>query len=162
SDAPSAVLNDSVPAGTTFVTFTAPTGWTVATQPAPGGTGNVQATDPDVVAGSGPQVFTLIVATDATATGPTVVSNTATGFSGAADSNTANNTSTVTTAVSTSADLAVTKTESPTPTVFAGDNITYTITLTNNGPNAAQGVTLSDTVPPNTTFVSATPVPGQN
>lgn len=35
----------------------------------------------------------------------------------------------------------------------------YTITITNNGPNAAQGVVLSDTLPAGSTFVSMTPAP---
>jgi uncharacterized repeat protein (TIGR01451 family) len=34
---------------------------------------------------------------------------------------------------------------------------TYTITITNNGPNTAQGVLLSDTLPSGSTFVSMTP-----
>ena len=31
--------------------------------------------------------------------------------------------------------------------VTPGTDVTYTITLTNNGPNAAQGVVLNDTLP---------------
>ncbi len=42
------------------------------------------------------------------------------------------------------------------PSVTAGQNITYTLTLDNNGPNTLSNVTVSDTVPPNTTFVSVT------
>ena len=48
--------------------------------------------------------------------------------------------------VTRSADLAVTKTVSDaTPNV--GDTITFTITVTNNGPDGATGVTLTDTFP---------------
>jgi uncharacterized repeat protein (TIGR01451 family) len=53
------------------------------------------------------------------------------------------------------ADLAVTKTDSPDP-VVVGNNITYTITVTNNGPSDAQSLSLSDAVPANTTLVSVT------
>src|SRR5262245_9264591 len=53
------------------------------------------------------------------------------------------------------ADLAVTKTVSnATPNV--GDTITFTITLTNNGPDAATGVTGTDLLPAGLTIVSAT------
>ena len=35
-------------------------------------------------------------------------------------------------------------------------NLTYTVTVTNNGPSAATNVVLTDTLPANVTFVSAT------
>src|SRR2546426_895241 len=57
------------------------------------------------------------------------------------------------------ADVSITKTASPDP-VSVGSNLTYTITVTNNGPDSATGVTVSDPLPPNTTFVSATPSQG--
>src|SRR5205823_2700999 len=41
-------------------------------------------------------------------------------------------------------------------TAVAGNQITYTITVTNPGPSAAQSVQLTDDVPAGTTFVSAT------
>lgn len=50
------------------------------------------------------------------------------------------------------ADLAVTK--SGPATIIAGNNISYNVTVTNNGPLDAQTVTLSDTLPAGTTFVS--------
>jgi uncharacterized repeat protein (TIGR01451 family) len=58
-------------------------------------------------------------------------------------------------AAATSADLSVTKTDSPDP-VAIGNDITYTITVTNNGPDTAVNAVLSDTVPTNTTFRSIT------
>jgi uncharacterized repeat protein (TIGR01451 family) len=42
-------------------------------------------------------------------------------------------------------DLAVTKTDSPDP-VKIGQNITYTITVTNNGPDRATGVYAVDNI----------------
>jgi uncharacterized repeat protein (TIGR01451 family) len=57
-----------------------------------------------------------------------------------------------------SADMAVTATGPS--SVTAGTNATYTITITNNGPNAAQGVVLSDTLPAGSTFVSMTQTSG--
>ncbi|HYE64248.1 MAG TPA: Calx-beta domain-containing protein, partial [Pyrinomonadaceae bacterium] len=52
------------------------------------------------------------------------------------------------------ANLSVAMTDSPDP-VTAGNFITYTITVANNGPDNATGVTLSDTLPVGVTFISA-------
>jgi uncharacterized repeat protein (TIGR01451 family) len=59
------------------------------------------------------------------------------------------------TAAQQSADLSLTIADSPDP-VATGGNLTYTITTRNNGPMAATGVTLTDTLPSGTTFISAT------
>jgi uncharacterized repeat protein (TIGR01451 family) len=86
--------------------------------------------------------------------------NTATITGDVNDTNAGNNTSSasVTTAAAT-ADLAVTKTASTTtPTV--GSNVTFTITVTNNGPSAAQNARVTDVLPQGLTFVSATPTVG--
>ncbi len=58
-----------------------------------------------------------------------------------------------------SADLSITKTDNPDP-VIAGNNLTYNITATNGGPSDAQNVTITDPIPANTTFQSATPSSG--
>src|SRR6266498_896683 len=51
------------------------------------------------------------------------------------------------------ADLGVTKAGSPDP-VLAGNDLTYTITVTNNGPDDASSVTVTDNLPSEVTFVS--------
>jgi RHS repeat-associated protein/uncharacterized repeat protein (TIGR01451 family) len=53
-----------------------------------------------------------------------------------------------------SVDLGITKTVTPNP-VPAGGSLTYTITATNNGPDPATGVVITDTLPAAVTFVSA-------
>ncbi|HWL15298.1 MAG TPA: IPT/TIG domain-containing protein, partial [Opitutus sp.] len=53
------------------------------------------------------------------------------------------------------ADLAMTLTDAPDP-VQAGDNLTYTLTITNNGPDAAVEPAFSDVLPTALTFVSLT------
>lgn len=58
-----------------------------------------------------------------------------------------------------SADLAITKTDAPDP-VSIGSNLTYTITVSNNGPDAASNVTVVDTLPASVSFVSSTPTQG--
>ena len=57
-----------------------------------------------------------------------------------------NNTDTVTTDVTASADLSVVKTASP-ESAAPGQYLTYTIAVSNAGPSAASDVLLSDTVP---------------
>jgi uncharacterized repeat protein (TIGR01451 family) len=52
------------------------------------------------------------------------------------------------------ADLALTGKEAPNP-VAVGGTLTYTYTVTNNGPNTANTVSFSDAVPAGTTFASA-------
>src|SRR5204862_6298697 len=59
----------------------------------------------------------------------------------------------VTTVVGEIADLAVAKTGPA--TVVAVNPITYTITVTNNGPSDASAVVVQDTLPAGVTFVSA-------
>ncbi|MFY9569923.1 MAG: HYR domain-containing protein, partial [Blastocatellia bacterium] len=56
--------------------------------------------------------------------------------------------------VTAQADLGVTNVDSPDP-VMAGSNLTYTITVTNGGPQPATNVALSTSVPTGTAFVSA-------
>jgi uncharacterized repeat protein (TIGR01451 family) len=53
----------------------------------------------------------------------------------------------------TQADLSVTN--GAPATVLTGTHLTYTIVVTNNGPNTADVITLTDSVPKGTTFVSA-------
>jgi uncharacterized repeat protein (TIGR01451 family) len=52
-------------------------------------------------------------------------------------------------------DLSITGTASPDP-VLVGQNLTYTLTVTNKGPNSATRVTLTDSLPATTTYQSHT------
>jgi len=61
--------------------------------------------------------------------------------------------------VTPAANVSITKTVSPTnPTV--GTNVTYTLTATNNGPDSAAGVTLTDHLPAGITYVSSSTATG--
>ena len=151
ADALNVDLTDAVPAGTTFVSLSAPAGWTTTT-PAVGGTGDLTASLATLAAGAD-ATFTLVVNVNASTLDGTSLSNTAIVATTSAEASTANNSDTEATAVVASADLSVTKTDSPDP-VAAGGSLSYTITVTNAGPSDAQSVTLSDVIPTNTTFAS--------
>jgi len=57
------------------------------------------------------------------------------------------------------ADLAITKSDSPDP-VIAGNDLTYTVTVTNNGPDTATSVNVTDNLPAETTFISCSSTGG--
>jgi uncharacterized repeat protein (TIGR01451 family) len=57
------------------------------------------------------------------------------------------------------ADISVRQSDSPDP-VAAGSTVTYTITVTNNGPDDATAVTVTDALPATTSLVAATPTSG--
>jgi len=57
------------------------------------------------------------------------------------------------------ADLSVSKTSSASE-VSVGEPLTYTVIVTNNGPSMVQGVTVTDTLPGDVVFDSATPSQG--
>ena len=56
--------------------------------------------------------------------------------------------------VTTVGDLSITKTDSPDP-VFVDHELTYSITVKNDGPDAAAGVQVTDPLPGGVEFVSA-------
>jgi len=143
-----ASLTDTVPAGTTFASLVSPGGWSCTT-PAVNGTGAINCTMGSMAVGSA--VFTLNVNGPAA---PASVSNTASVSSSSTDNTPGNNSSTANTNVINTADLSITKTA--TATAAQGTNVTYNISLTNNGPNPATSVSLTDALPANTTFVSTT------
>lgn len=70
------------------------------------------------------------------------------------DSVPANNSVTNVASVVPSADLALTMSDRPDP-VFLGDDLIYTLAVTNNGPNAATSVSLTNVLPAGVSFVSA-------
>jgi uncharacterized repeat protein (TIGR01451 family) len=61
--------------------------------------------------------------------------------------------------VPTGADLSITKSGAPNP-VVSGNRLTYTVSVTNNGPEDATGVTVTDPLPDNVHFNSVTPTQG--
>ncbi len=141
------VLTDTLPAMVTLVSATPSQGsCSVA--------GNAVTCSLGGLGGSASAAATIVV----TPTAGGTLSNTASVTATEADPNTANNTATATTLVN-AADLAVSKADAPDP-AQVGSNLTYTLTVTNNGPAQATGIVLTDTLPATVTLVSATPSQG--
>ncbi|MEQ1849776.1 MAG: hypothetical protein ABL890_04260 [Candidatus Peribacteraceae bacterium] len=93
-----------------------------------------------------------------TCTQSQLMTNTATVSTVTAESNTANNTSAVQTTVTcqttnTDTDLSVIKTGPA--SVTYGQNVTYTVTVQNNGTNAATNVVVTDTYPSQMTYLAS-------
>lgn len=148
STATNVVLSDAVPAGMTFVSGTlngvaGTLNGTTVTFPA------VSLTSAQSITG------TLNFTVNNTATG--TITNTATvpDLSAAGENDVTNNSGTVDVTVVPVVDLAISKTVSSANATFA-DSLTYTVTVTNNGPSTASTVVVTDTLPAGVTFTSGT------
>ena len=118
-------------------------------------TGNVVTADfGDLIAGSS-VTLTITVTPTAAAVADSPLHNTATISGNEFDPNTSNDSLGTSTTILAVTDLQVGISPSPSP-VDAGKNLTYTITATNNGPSASTGFVVTDTIPGDVTFVSAT------
>ena len=139
------VLSDNLPASVTFYSAS-------ANQGTCNGTTTVTCNLGDI-ANSGTATVSIVVLPT---TAGTIV-NSASVSSATTDYNTANNNASASTIAndSTSADLAITQSDTPDP-VKAGQALTYTLAITNNGPADATDVTMHDTLPANATYVAAT------
>ncbi len=150
----SAVVNDVLPAGTTFVSMSPPSGWTCMT-PAVGAGGTVNCTNPSLAVGS--DTFVLTVHVDPTLAPLTVLTNTADLTSTTPDQQPDDNIATALTTVLSPARLTATKTvASGTP--YPGSAVTYTVVIRNSGPamqHGNPGPELTDVLPPQLALVSA-------
>ncbi|MEN0013574.1 MAG: isopeptide-forming domain-containing fimbrial protein, partial [Solirubrobacteraceae bacterium] len=86
------------------------------------------------------------------------VTNTASVSGTLGDSNPTNNTASANTAVAPAADLQIVKTADK-ATANVGDTITWALKATNNGPSAATGVTVTDTIPAGVTLLPFASLP---
>ena len=147
SNATGVIITDTLPAGVTFVSANSSQGSCSGTTTVTCNLGTLN--------NAANASATIIV--KPTAAGP--LNNSASVSAVETDPNTANNSATATTTVTPSVDLALSKTDSPDP-VIVGNNLTYTINVSNNGPSNATGVIVTDTLPAGITFVSAIPSKG--
>ena len=170
SSATGVTFTDAVPANSTFVSLSIPTGWICNTLPAVGGTGAIScciarrgACSATTAFTSGSSVqFPLVVKVNAGTASGTKITNTSSVAPTTNDVNPANNTSSSTSIVGypNQSDVAILKTASPSP-VDQGTTLTYTLQISNNGPGVAQGVMVSDPLPTGqVTFVSVSTTQG--
>ena len=101
----------------------------------------------------GPVATVTVILRSSAATGATL-SATATVSSSSADTNGTNNSLSQTTTIDDGADLVLTKSGSP-ATVVAGGDVTWSVGVSNQGPNASGLITVTDTLPTNMTYLSA-------
>lgn len=99
-----------------------------------------------------PVTITALVDTDA----PGSLENAAEVSADTPDPNTADNNAAATTTVVQEADLSLDKEGTP-DALTAGELVTYTLIVANNGPSNASGVVVADTLPAEVTLVSVTP-----
>ncbi|HTS30923.1 MAG TPA: C25 family cysteine peptidase [Bryobacteraceae bacterium] len=155
-----AVFTETIPANTTLgVAFTPPSGWSCNTIPV-GGTGTFTCTT-GTFAALASSTFSIVLNVNSGTAAGTVISDEADIAGPTSDPNSSNNSAIATTIVATpgQADLAVSASGVPNP-VTPGNNITYTQSVTNNGPAAitASGttsVTFTEAIPANTVLASA-------
>jgi uncharacterized repeat protein (TIGR01451 family)/MYXO-CTERM domain-containing protein len=153
NDAPVVSFDDTLPAGTTFLSLDQPGNWSCST-PAVGASGTVTCSIDPLPAFTS-AFFFVVVTIDSSVQSGTVISNTATVSSEANEASPGNESATATTTVL-AGDLAVSKTDAPDP-VAPGANITYTITVSSSGVDDGTFVSLDETVPSGTTLVSFAP-----
>ncbi len=158
SNAASATMTDALPAQVLFLSLTAPAGWSCST-PAVNSTGTINCSI--AVITLGPAQFTIQTHVPPNTPLGTQITNSASVSSTTPDPTTPNS-ATVSGSVTTQSDLAlVSIADTPDP-VVAGTSLTYTVTLTNNGPSDATGASLSVPLPSSLSFSSIAAPAGWN
>jgi uncharacterized repeat protein (TIGR01451 family) len=149
-------LTDDTSAGATFSSISIPSGWGCS-HPAAGGTGSVNCSRGAQPNGEA-SVFTLVMHVTSDFTFGDSIVNVAT-MTSSNDSNGSNNQGSVVTTVNSQADLSLTKTVDNTTPVF-GQNVVFTVKLSNVGPSVSKGVQVTDLLPSGLQYVSSTTTQG--
>ncbi len=150
SDAATLTVTDTVPAGFTFLSGGSINGWSACSA-----VGQVVTCTRAAGLLNGTTTIFPVTVSVAASVAAGSYDNVATVSSPTYDPVPGNNTSTDPTTVITRADLAVVKAVSG--PVVAGNDVSWTITVTNNGPSVSRGpITVADTLPAGTSYVSAT------
>ncbi len=146
SEARDVMITDQLPAGTAFVSSpdcALQSGSTTTAECSLG-----------TLAPGATRTTTLRVRVPAGQADSSSVTNSAQVSSSTTDPTPGNNTASASTAIDTRTDLAVTKRVQPSP-LLAGQRAVYTVTVTNNGPSDARGITVTDTLPTGVSLVDA-------
>jgi uncharacterized repeat protein (TIGR01451 family) len=152
SDAQNIVVSDTLPALLTFVSVSSTDPGFACTAPPVGSGGLITCNKATLPAGAS-ATLTLIGKVNPNTVSGATITNTATVASSTNDPGPSANSATTTTTVNTSTTLSISKSDAPDP-VVAGTNLTFTVTVANNGPSDAQNVVMTDPLPTNTSFVS--------
>lgn len=154
-------ITETTSPNTTFQSMTPPAGWTCGTLPPVGGTGTITCTKTATLIVNGTGSFSLVLNVNSTTPSGTSITDTVTANAGNIvpfiTTNTAS--ATVIVANASSADMAITKIGTPNP-VTEGTPLTYTLTVTNNGPASATNVTAVDALPTLVTYLSTATTQG--
>jgi len=145
----SIIVTDTLPAGVNYVSAISDDGG-ACTESA----GIVTCNLNDMA--NGDQVNVDVVVTPLSVT---TLSNNASVAAYDVDPVTVNNSSVEQTSVDPVADVRISQSDLADP-VFAGRNITYNLSVTNDGPNTATSVVVTDTLPASAVFISASPGDG--
>ena len=143
SDAVGVVVTESIPAGTTVATL----------PPGCSGAGPVTCALGSITAGDTRALEIVVEVPETTPLGP--LTNTATVDSPTEDPDETDNTSSATVEAVALADVVLDKRLVTSPAI-AGEPLVFELTLTNRGPTIAPSPSLSDPLPPGTTFVAFT------
>jgi len=142
-------LTDTLPSDVTFVSATTSQGTCSYDS------GNHRLTcDLGTLANGTSAEVTIVVAVPSTLAAGSRLTNSASVSSSAHEDNPGDETASADTTVQVEADLALSKSDTPDP-VLAGRQLSYQLTVTNNGPSQASGVVLSDNLPDQVAFVPA-------
>ncbi|MEZ6118806.1 MAG: SdrD B-like domain-containing protein [Pirellulaceae bacterium] len=154
ADVVGAVIADAFPAELTSVTYTSTSTGTVS-----GNTTSGSNDINDTVNMTVGSTITYIVSATVAASASGTIDNSAsiTAPNGVTEIATANNLSDASSSVDSSVDLSITKTDDVT-LVVAGNQVTYSVVVRNNGPAVAQNATVIDTLPAQLTNVTFTSV----
>ncbi|MFN8422540.1 MAG: DUF11 domain-containing protein [Anaerolineae bacterium] len=153
STATNVVLYDDLPPGLIFDGASADGGGSCALVP----TNRVRCSWPSIPSGAG-HVATVLVHVDPSVADGTVIHNPALVSSDAPDPNVSNNADSHPITIVAFADLAIQKTDFP-DAVIAGNPLAYQLIVRNNGPSTAVNTVVSDPLPSQVAFASAS-VPG--